>query len=106
MAFPDSPFVLPLKGEIDLHVSPEIAVSLAGVAATRPAHIVVDLTKVTYVDSSGLAALIQGMQDVREYGGKFAIVGIQEDVRPIFEMARLDQVFQIFPDLDSALAAK
>jgi anti-sigma B factor antagonist len=105
MARPDFPFVLPLKGEIDLHVSPGIAVSIAGVTATRPTHIVVDLTEVTYLDSSGLAVLIQGMQNVQEYGGMFALVGVQEDVRPIFEMARLDQVFQIFPDVDSALAA-
>ncbi len=75
-------------------------------AAKRPAHIVVDLTGVTYVDSSGLAALIQGMQNVEEYGGKFAIAGLQDDVRPIFEIARLDQVFQIFPTVDEALGAK
>jgi anti-sigma B factor antagonist len=106
MALSDSPYVLPLKGEIDLHVSPGIALSLAGVAAKRPAHIVVDLTGVTYVDSSGLAALIQGMQNVEEYGGKFAIAGLQEDVRPIFEIARLDQVFQIFSTVDEALGAK
>ena len=75
-------------------------------AAKRLAHIVVDLTGVTYVDSSGLAALIQGMQDVQEYGGKFALAGVQDNVRPIFEIAKLDQVFEIFPDVDSALAAK
>jgi anti-sigma B factor antagonist len=104
MARPESPHVVPLKGEIDLHVSPRVAHSLAGVAAQRPAHIVVDLTEVTFVDSSGLAVLIHGMQDVQGYGGKFAIVGLQENVRPIFEIARLDQVFQIFPTLDDALA--
>ena len=105
MAPADSPCVVPLQGEIDLNVSPKIAVSLADLTARRAAHIVVDLTGVTYVDSSGLAALIQGMQNVEEYGGKFAIAGLQADVRPIFEIARLDQVFQIFPDVDSALAA-
>jgi anti-sigma B factor antagonist len=106
MSRPESPFVLPLKGEIDLHVSPGIAHSLAGVTAKRPKRIVVDLTDVTFVDSSGLAVLINGMQDVEEYGGKFAIVGLQENVRPIFEIARLDQVFQIFPTIDDALAVK
>jgi anti-sigma B factor antagonist len=106
MALPDSPLVLPLKGEIDLHVSPGIALSLAGLAATRRTAIVLDLTDVTYVDSSGLAVLIQCMQDVREYGGMFALVGLQENVRPIFEIARLDQVFQIFSTVDDALAVK
>ena len=100
----ESPNVVSLRGEIDLHVSPRVARSLAGVTAKRPAHIVVDLTEVTFVDSSGLAVLIHGMQDVEGYGGKFAIVGLQENIRPIFEIARLDQVFQIFPTLDDALA--
>jgi anti-sigma B factor antagonist len=106
MALLGSVNVLPLAGEIDLHVSPRIARSLAGVTAKRPPHIVVDLTEVTYVDSSGLAVLIHGMQDVQGYGGKFAIVGLQENVRPIFEIARLDQVFQIFPTIDDALAVR
>jgi anti-sigma B factor antagonist len=106
MARPESVNVLPLEGEIDLHVSPGVAQSLAGVAAKRPAHIVVDLTEVTFVDSSGLAVLIHGMQDVQGYGGKFAIVGLQENIRPIFEIARLDQVFQIFPTVEDALAVK
>lgn len=106
MARPTSPLVLPLKGEIDLYVSPGIALSLAGIAATRPAHIIVDLTDVSYVDSSGLAVLIQSMQDVREYGGMFALAGLQQNVRPIFEIARLDQVFQIFSTVDEAILAK
>ena len=106
MASPNSPHVVPLKGEIDLHVSPTVASSLAGAAEKRPKQIVVDLTDVTFVDSSGLAVLIHGMQNVQEYGGKFAIVGLQENVRPIFEIACLDQVFQIFPTIDDALAVK
>jgi len=74
--------------------------------ANKPNVVVVDLTKVTYFDSSGLAVLIESMQKVQEYGGKFALAGVQESVQHILEIARLDQVFQIFPDVDSALAAK
>ena len=102
----EQPNVLPLEGEIDLHVSPEVAESLRTMIAQKPTVIVVDLSKVTYFDSSGLAVLIEGMQKVQEYGGKFALAGVQESVQHIFEIARLDQVFQIFPDVDSALAAK
>ena len=101
----DRPNVLPLEGEIDLHVSPGIAESLRMMTEKKPKRLVVDLSRVTYVDSSGLAVLIEGMQNVEEYGGKFALAGLQETVRSIFEMARLDQVFRIFPTLDAALAA-
>lgn len=98
------PNVLPLEGEIDLHVSPRVAVSLAQIAQKKPAQVVVDLSRVSYIDSSGLAVLIEGMQNAADYGGKFALVGLQENVRSIFEIARLDQVFRIFPDVASALA--
>jgi len=97
--------VLSLEGEIDLHVLPRVSSSLAAAIKRKPKLLVIDLSKVTYIDSSGLAALIQGMQNVEAYGGRFALVGLQESVRPIFEIARLDQVFRIFPDAKTALAA-
>jgi anti-sigma B factor antagonist len=102
----DQSNVLPLEGEIDLHVSPGIAEELRHMSATKPKRLIVDLSNVTYVDSSGLAVFIEGMQNAREYGGQFALVGLQETVHSIFEMARLDQVFQIFPTVDAALAAR
>jgi anti-sigma B factor antagonist len=100
----ERPNVLPLEGEIDLHVSANVTASLQAMIDKKPKKLVVDLSRVTYIDSSGLAALIEGMQNVEEYGGKFALAGLQENVRIVFEIARLDQVFQIFPDVDAALA--
>src|SRR4029450_3098807 len=97
--------VLPLKGEIDLHVSPVVTASLIAMIEKQPERVVIDLSDVTYIDSAGLAALIQAMQKVEAYGGKFLLAGLQETVRSIFEISRLDQVFQIFPDTDTALAA-
>ena len=99
----NQPSVLPLEGEIDLHVSPQIGTALANLIAKKPPQLVVDLSNVSYIDSSGLAVLIEAMQNVGGYGGKFALSGLQESVRPIFEIARLDQVFRIFPDTASAL---
>ena len=96
--------VLPLKGEIDLHVSPSVTASLNAMIEKKPRRLVVDLSDVTYIDSAGLAALIEAMQKVEGSGGKFLLAGLQETVRSIFEISRLDQVFQIFPDVDAALA--
>ena len=106
MAETENPNVLPLEGEIDLHVSPGISASLKAMVENKPQTLVVDLSKVSYIDSSGLAVLIEAMQNVAAYKGGFALAGLQDGVRPIFEIARLDQVFRIFPDVDSALAAK
>jgi len=99
------PNVLSLEGEIDLHVSSRVSISLRQMIAKKPKRLVVNLSGVTYLDSSGLAVLIEAMQNVEKYGGKFALAGMQETVRSIFEIARLDQVFHIFTDVDSALVA-
>ncbi len=105
IAVSDRPNVLSLEGEIDLHVSPRVSISLRQMIEKKPKQLVVDLSRVTYLDSSGLAVLIEAMQNVEKYGGKFAIVGVQETVRSIFDIARLDQVFRIFSNVDAALVA-
>jgi anti-sigma B factor antagonist len=99
------PNVLSLEGEIDLHVSPNLTAALNRMIDKKPKQLVVDLSRVTYIDSAGLAALIEGMQKIEAYGGKLALAGLQETVRSIFEIARLDQVFRIFTDVNAALAA-
>ena len=99
------PNVLPLEGDIDLHVSPAVTESLNAMTEEKPERIVIDLSRATYIDSAGLAALILAMQKVEAYGGRFFLTGLHETMRSIFETSRLDQVFQIFPDVDAALAA-
>ena len=101
----DRPNVLPLEGDIDLHVSPVITESFNAMIKKKPERIVIDLSRATYIDSAGVGALILAMQDVEAYGGKFLLSGLQETIRSIFETSRLDRVFRIFPDVDAALAA-
>ena len=99
------PNVLPLEGDIDLHVSPVVREALNALIKEKPERVVIDLSRATYIDSAGLAALILAMQMVEAYGGRFFLTGLHETMRSIFETSRLDQVFQIFPDVDAALAA-
>jgi anti-sigma B factor antagonist len=96
------PNILALQGEIDLHESPLVKERLLKMLEKKPARVFVDLSGVTYIDSSGLATLIEAMQRVQTYGGKLALYGIRENVRNIFHIARLDQVFRIFSDKDTA----
>jgi len=100
------PNVFPLEGDIDLHVSPVVTEALNAMIKKKPERIVIDLSRVTYIDSSGVAALILAMQEVEAYGGKFFLSGLQETLRLIFETSRLERVFRIFPDVDAALAAR
>jgi anti-sigma B factor antagonist len=99
------PNVFPLEGDIDLHVSPVLTESLNAVIRKKPERIVIDLSRATYIDSAGIAVLILAMQEVKAYGGKFFLSGLQETLRLIFETSRLERVFRIFPDIDAALAA-
>ena len=98
--------VMPLEGDIDLHVSPVVAEALNAMIKKKPERIVIDLSRVTYIDSAGIAVLILAMQEVEAYGGKFFLSGLQETLRSIFETSRLERVFRIFPDVDAALAAR
>jgi anti-sigma B factor antagonist len=100
------PNVLLLEGDIDLHVSPAVRESVNAVIRKKPERIVIDLSRVTYIDSAGVAVLILAMQEVEAYGGTFFLSGLQETLRSIFEVSRLERVFRIFPDVDAALAAR
>src|ERR1041385_6122091 len=99
------PNVLPLEGDIDLHVSPAVRESLDAMIKKKPEWIVIDLSRATYIDSAGVAALIVAKQEVEAYGGKFFLSGVQETIRLILETSRLDRIFWIFQDVDTALAA-
>jgi anti-sigma B factor antagonist len=61
----------------------------------KPECLVVDLSSVTYIDSSGLAALIAAMQKAEGYGGKFLLAGLQQTIWDIIGNVRLDQVFHV-----------
>lgn len=91
------PYVVPLEGEIDLNESPQVLERLNPLIAQRVPQLYLDLSGVSYIDSSGLATFIDAMQRVQAYGGEFALISLRESVRKIFEIARLDQVFKIIP---------
>jgi anti-anti-sigma factor len=97
--------VLLLRGDIDLNVSPGVTKSLNAMTEKKPERIVIDFSRATYIDSSGLAALILALQKIEAYGGRMFLTGLQDTMLSIFESSRLDQIFRILPDVDAALAA-
>lgn len=106
MAATPSPSVFSPEGAIDLHVSPELRTSLRAIIDDeKPKRLVVDLSRVPYIDSSGIAVLIGAMQSLEHEGGTFLLAGAQDGVRMILESARLDQYFRLFPDVEAAVAA-
>ena len=105
MSLPEPSNVLTLDGQIDFHRSPRLASSLQTMMETKPVRVVVDLGGVTYIDSSGLAVLIQAMQEIEAYGGRFMLASVPKNLGDIFESAGLGQFFLTFPHVDAALAA-
>ena len=97
--------MLALQGEIDLHESPRVKDGIVLLLKQNPPLVFIDLSRVTYIDSSGLAVLIEAMQRINSYGGQLALYGIHDAVQNILHIARLDQVFRIFPDKAAAEAA-
>lgn len=90
-----------LKGEVDLSWSREVRQAILG-ALGATGKVGVELSQVSYIDSSGIAALVEGFQNARGKGQQFGLVAVSKAVMAVLQLARLDRVFPIFPDLDAA----
>src|SRR4029453_11936521 len=97
--------VLELSGRFDSYVAPRAAEWLEKATTTSPAHIVVNMAAVNFVDSTALATLVQGLNRARKRNGELYLCGLQKQVYMIFELTRLDKAFHIFVDEDHALQA-
>jgi anti-sigma B factor antagonist len=91
------------EGDIDLGRSPMLRESLRKASADRPGRLVIDLSLVEYMDSSGVATLVEALQLSRKNSTSLVLCGMKDKVRSIFEIARLDTVFTIADSLDSAV---
>ena len=72
---------------------------------TRSITVVVDFTRVRFVDSSGLGALLAGVRAASRSGGRLLVAGLCPNVQATFELAHLDRIFDIFPTEREALAS-
>jgi anti-sigma B factor antagonist len=97
--------VLAIEGEIDLSSSPELRAILRGCLKAKCPALILDFKEVAYVDSSALATLIEYVRDAQEFGGRLAIVQMNERVRTIFDIVRLGEFLPIHPTIADAKAA-
>jgi anti-sigma B factor antagonist len=91
------------SGDVDLSCSRDLQTHLRKAMEGKPKGVVVNLAKVPYMDSSGVATLVEAMQIARKQGTKLVLCALQDKVRSIFEIARLDRVFTIAADEASAM---
>lgn len=92
-------------GDIDLRCSSEFQRRLLEVVEAKPRGIVVDLSEVPYMDSSGVASLVKLLARVRRGDIKLRLCGLNPRVRSVFEITRLDGVFEIRPTAKEAMEA-
>jgi len=95
--------VVALEGDIDLQSSPDARKVLLD-AVGRGQAVFVDLSGVGYIDSSGIASLVEALQRSRQAGSGFCLAAVSGAALRVLQLARLDKVFRIFPTLDAALA--
>lgn len=93
------------EGDVDLSRSPTLRQALREAQARKPKRLIVDLSGVDYMDSSGVATLVEALQIARRTDTRIVLCGMRDRVRSIFEIARLDSVFAIAPNIDAALTA-
>jgi anti-anti-sigma factor len=97
--------VVHLSGEVDLNVSPTLRTELKDLAATKVPLIVIEMSNVPYIDSSGVATLVECLQRVSRYKGSLRLCNLTNRARGVFEISRLDTVFSIFDTQEEALSA-
>jgi anti-sigma B factor antagonist len=89
-------------GEVDLENSPKVREVLLS-AVGRARKVLVDLSGVDYIDSSGVASLVEALQKAKKGGVSFALVSVNPAARRVLELARLDRVFTIHESLAEGL---
>ncbi len=93
--------VVRVRGEVDLSWSQGIRRTVLD-ALGKASAVTVDLSEVSYIDSSGIAALVEGFQNARAKQQRFTLLNASDAVRSVLKLARLDRVFALVDDIDAA----
>jgi anti-sigma B factor antagonist len=98
--------VVDVTGDIDLYNSPEVRrVLFDALRERRAPRVIVNLKSVRYIDSSGVASLVEGLKTSRETGGRLMLVGLSPAAREVLELSRLIRVFEVYETEELALGA-
>jgi anti-sigma B factor antagonist len=99
----DSVVAFTLTGRLDAVSQLEVKTAFKERVQKGGVTLLVDLSAVTFIDSSGLAALVSGYKLAREGGGTLKLAGMTRQVQSVFALTRLDRVFEISPTMDTLI---
>jgi len=94
--------ILKLEGRLDAASAKEIKSKINQLGKDNRIKIVMDLSEINFIDSTGLGCMVSCLRTVSKKGGDIKIAGLQAQVRAIFELTRLHRIFQIFDDTETA----
>jgi anti-sigma B factor antagonist len=97
--------VVSLRGEIDVYTAPRLRQALIDLVEGGKTNILVDMSKVDFLDSTGLGVLVGGLKRVKAQDGSLEIVATQDKILKIFEITGLSKVFPIHESVDAAVSA-
>ena len=92
-----------LEGEININNSPELRKAFDGLIAKSEKKVIIDFSAVTYIDSSGLATLIEMFQRLKKIGGRLRFSNMDQKIKNVFEITKLHKLFEIFDTQELAL---
>ena len=102
----DKTTIFDLSGDIDFASSPKVRDSvLREIRESRTPRVVVNLSQVRYMDSSGVASLIEGLKASRDLGSRFILVGLSTSTREVLQLSRLIKVFEVCDNEEQAMAS-
>ena len=93
-----------VEGEIDINTAPDIKKMFDKLITKKEPKIVINLAKVTYVDSSGLATLVEVLKNMRSYGGKMKLSNMSPKIKSLFEITKLEKLFDIASSVEEAIS--
>ena len=94
--------VVRLDGRLNMVAAPRLKAAIEGVVDAGGTHVVVDLTAVSFMDSSGLGALIAALKKARQAHGDLRIAGVNEQVGTVLNLTNLDRVLRPFDTVEAA----
>ena len=97
--------VLDISGEIDIYNAPEIKDTINQLIEDQKYNVIINLEKVSYIDSSGIGALISSLSSLKKYQGGLKIINVYASVRKVFELTKLTSFFEIFDSESDAVSS-
>jgi anti-sigma B factor antagonist len=98
--------IFDISGDIDLANSPAMRKVLLGeIKEKHTRRVLLNLKGVRYIDSSGIASLVEGLKASRDNGGRLILYGLSSSVREVMELSRLQKIFEIYDTEELALTS-